>query len=1344
MATTTTTEEAQRVVVQGACVQQKHITSITTTTTTVVGNHQGEPGSDVVIQEVDEDEEEVNGAAEPAAAGRDFRRRRPLSPSIPTIDEQPEGPSPAPTLPLGSSPPGPDALMLAKRLTIWACPRCTLENPRWRITCDACGRWRPADAAIPESATNANSIFTSFSDSPAFNHTPDTNNSDVAPTSNPSVSSNLAPALASSSKTVLTSNSALASNPSTSSNPTSVSNPTPSSNPAPIPITAPTYNSVSVSNHVANPTPSPAASKGIDWERELKRYFPANGKTPATSKAAETPARPTTTDSKAPEEATKATKPKNDEAVKDSKIAAKLALPSTFIGGRTKADEKRQGASPSLAPAPKTGNAATTASGPAPAASSASTPAATEAPDVDEVRKARLAFFSRDQPEGKTKGKEAVYAGLKLPKDEKEKKKLKEMLKEMKDSLPRRDSKGAVAGGSSALEPQAHRGAVPKVLDAKAAGVSSNAKAPKVSTSCQTASVVRKVQAAGKGASAVPVTVEELWGAGAGTSAKAGAEGGLLYTSVGKPSAPPCPGGGAAPVPPSRTFELIRARDFATIEATKTAGIAAGAHVYANVPTAASPPPPPQPARRRAHRGNESLASTSAGSDAATATSSSAAASPPPDDDPGADAEAEAEAELEAEVEPEGSACSTSDNSEVERLTAQLTLPKGLAAFKADLQAEARAEGEAGRHRVNTLAVNRLLRRLEAAIVGGQHHQAALLARDLARLRINCCVTRQKPRAPPGPAAITVDMYVEDKVSHQGPIPLQVTPGMTVAELKQKVEQQFEIPVAVQRWILGKMLASDDNKTLEEHNVSTNGCPMFLYLVAPEGEQESDAVTAAPAEPELPEEQVAPASPAAQPPPPPPPPEKGGGWYYNHEDDRYSFCEDTESEMATDDEGDDERSDTSPAKLPLHQQKGMPQVPLLNALNEPELEVRKGKDDERENEEEEEDEDEEEEEEEEQGELGERPVLVQPSAVIIHDRPVVIEAPAATAIQKDVTPANVAVAGGSANHADIGTMKLGWKCPVCTLMNSPTRPGCAACTTERPLKYVVPVEYRANVHEMERIRKEAQGDQELLEAEANAKAPPEQNEHYQELVNLDNTDLVPNTDPFDCSVCFTPCDRHEGVVLRDCLHTFCKPCLVNTVQFNEEAEVKCPFRDNNYACDSVLQEREIKALVPQHVYEQHLAKSVAQAENKIGNTFHCKTPDCRGWCIFEDNVNEFRCPVCRVINCLTCQAIHEGINCKQYQEQVQQQSETNADARRTKEMLEEMVVRGEAMACPTCQVVLMKKWGCDWLRCSMCKTEICWVTRGPRWGPGGKGDTTGGCQCGLNGVKCHPRCNYCH
>jgi len=52
----------------------------------------------------------------------------------------------------------------------------------------------------------------------------------------------------------------------------------------------------------------------------------------------------------------------------------------------------------------------------------------------------------------------------------------------------------------------------------------------------------------------------------------------------------------------------------------------------------------------------------------------------------------------------------------------------------------------------------------------------------------------------------------------------------------------------------------------------------------------------------------------------------------------------------------------------------------------------------------------------------------------------------------------------------------GWKCPLCTLVNSPTRPGCAACTTERPLQYVVPVEYRANEQELQRMKQEQKVD----------------------------------------------------------------------------------------------------------------------------------------------------------------------------------------------------------------------------------------------------------------------------
>lgn len=142
--------------------------------------------------------------------------------------------------------------------------------------------------------------------------------------------------------------------------------------------------------------------------------------------------------------------------------------------------------------------------------------------------------------------------------------------------------------------------------------------------------------------------------------------------------------------------------------------------------------------------------------------------------------------------------------------------------------------------------------------------------------------------------------------------------------------------------------------------------------------------------------------------------------------------------------------------------------------------------------------------------------------------------------------------------------------------------------------------------------------------------------HYLELLDLENSEIVSNLDKFECPICFIEYEPGHGIILRDCLHTFCKECLINTIQYSDDAEIKCPYIDNEYSCTSVLQEREIKTIVTKDIYEIHLAKSVRFAEHQIENTFHCKTPNCRGWCIYEDNVNQFKCPVCKITNCLTC------------------------------------------------------------------------------------------------------------
>ena len=55
---------------------------------------------------------------------------------------------------------------------------------------------------------------------------------------------------------------------------------------------------------------------------------------------------------------------------------------------------------------------------------------------------------------------------------------------------------------------------------------------------------------------------------------------------------------------------------------------------------------------------------------------------------------------------------------------------------------------------------------------------------------------------------------------------------MTIAQLKAKVFTEFEIPPDVQRWIIGKNLVNDDDRTLEELQ-TVDGSTVFLYLVAP-------------------------------------------------------------------------------------------------------------------------------------------------------------------------------------------------------------------------------------------------------------------------------------------------------------------------------------------------------------------------------------------------------------------------------------------------------------------------------------------------------------------------------
>ncbi|XP_077364544.1 ranBP-type and C3HC4-type zinc finger-containing protein 1 isoform X2 [Festucalex cinctus] len=315
----------------------------------------------------------------------------------------------------------------------------------------------------------------------------------------------------------------------------------------------------------------------------------------------------------------------------------------------------------------------------------------------------------------------------------------------------------------------------------------------------------------------------------------------------------------------------------------------------------------------------------------------------------------------------------------------------------------------------------------------------------------------------------------------------------------------------------------------------------------------------------------------------------------------------------------------------------------------------------------------------------------------------------------------------------------GWPCPSCTYINKPTRPGCEICSANRPETYDVPGEYEPDSME----RKWLQEEKDAITKYQKAREE-ERQENFAQLVMMDSQDLVPNPEPLDCRICYVELEPGEGALLRECLHCFCKDCLRSVIMLSEEPEVACPYRDDTYACTCSLQEREIKALVTPEEYQRWLQRSLSVAESRCEGSYHCATADCLGWCLYEDTVNVYHCPVCQKHNCLICKAIHEGKNCKEYQDDLAVRAINDSAARSTTHLLQTLVQSGEAMHCPQCGIIVQKKDGCDWLRCTVCHTEICWVTRGRRWGPKGPGDTTGGCRCNVNQQKCHPQCQNCH
>lgn len=207
------------------------------------------------------------------------------------------------------------------------------------------------------------------------------------------------------------------------------------------------------------------------------------------------------------------------------------------------------------------------------------------------------------------------------------------------------------------------------------------------------------------------------------------------------------------------------------------------------------------------------------------------------------------------------------------------------------------------------------------------------------------------------------------------------------------------------------------------------------------------------------------------------------------------------------------------------------------------------------------------------------------------------------------------------------------------------------------------------------------------------------------LLNMD-LEMCPNVNAFECTICFTEVAVDQGVLLQECLHNFCKECLIGHINASEEFEVRCPFLENDQPCKEFLREREIKAILSSDDFEKHIQKSLKLAENANELTFHCRTPDCMNFVEVGEGVVNFTCLACKKINCIACKAIHEGKTCNDYQEEVNPKLKTdrlNNEMLMSEDAIKNLIITQQAMYCPRCTIPVMKITGCDFITCTACK-----------------------------------------
>eukprot|EP00052_Salpingoeca_macrocollata_P035743 m.15672 g.15672 ORF g.15672 m.15672 type:complete len:501 (+) comp8574_c0_seq1:112-1614(+) len=191
-----------------------------------------------------------------------------------------------------------------------------------------------------------------------------------------------------------------------------------------------------------------------------------------------------------------------------------------------------------------------------------------------------------------------------------------------------------------------------------------------------------------------------------------------------------------------------------------------------------------------------------------------------------------------------------------------------------------------------------------------------------------------------------------------------------------------------------------------------------------------------------------------------------------------------------------------------------------------------------------------------------------------------------------------------------------------------------------------------------------------------------------------------------CCVCYdAAADGADLLRPLSCMHVACRECWKNYLEERLSINQECLITCLASGCGLLVPRSRVQACLQGRTletYQRSIAESYVQSKS---NMKWCPTPDCNsvispdhGAAVSQLQVLE--CKQCQQQFCFTCGENHVPSSCQMLRE-FKHRCDSEGDNMSW--------LKDNTKECPKCCSFIEKNGGCNWIKCSKCGFEFCWL-----------------------------------